>query len=176
MLFGPEGFGASRFSDAVLSVGSLTIQGQAVWVVGSTVVIMAALYGFFGFTLFGKALHATAVNRLGARLVGIATGLSGQVAFGLAGVIGAMGGILIAPLTTIYYDSGFLIGLKGFVAAIVGGMVSYPLAALAAVLVGVVESFSTFWASAFKEVIVFTVILPVLLVRSLRSPVAEDEE
>ena len=55
-------------------------------------------------------------------------------------------------------------------------MVSYPLAALAAVLVGVVESFSTFWASAFKEVIVFTVILPVLLVRSLRSPVAEDEE
>ena len=176
VLFGPEGFGASRFSDAVLSVGSLTIQGQAVWVVGSTVVIMAALYGFFGFTLFGKALHATAVNRLGARLVGIATGLSGQVAFGLAGVIGAMGGILIAPLTTIYYDSGFLIGLKGFVAAIVGGMVSYPLAALAAVLVGVVESFSTFWASAFKEVIVFTVILPVLLVRSLRSPVAEDEE
>ncbi len=91
-------------------------------------------------------------------------------------MIGAFSGILVAPLTTVYYDSGFLIGLKGFVAAIVGGMVSYPLAALAAVLVGVVESFSTFWASAFKEVIVFTVILPVLLVRSLRSPVAEDEE
>ena len=176
VLFGPEGFRATGFSDAVLSLGSLTIQGQAMWVVASTVVIMGGLFAFFGYTLFGKALHATAVNRLGARLVGIATGLSGSIAFSLAGVVGAISGILIAPLTTVYYDSGFLIGLKGFVAAIVGGMVSYPLAALAAVLVGVVESFSSFWASAFKEVIVFTIILPVLLVRSLRSPVAEDEE
>ena len=176
VLFGPEGFRATGFSDAVLAMGPLTIQGQAIWVVASTAVIMAGLYLFFGHTLYGKALHATAVNRLGARLVGIATGLSGRVAFTLAGLIGAFGGVLIAPLTTIYYDSGFLVGLKGFVAAIVGGLVSYPVAALAAVLVGVVESFSSFWASAFKEVIVFTVILPVLLVRSLRSPVAEDEE
>ena len=176
VLFGPEGFRATAFSDAVLSLGSVTVSGQAVWVVASTVAAMVGLYGFFGFTLFGKALHATAVNRLGARLVGIATALSGRVAFGLAGVIGALSGILVAPLTTVYYDSGFLVGLKGFVAAIVGGMVSYPLAVLAAVLVGVVESFSSFWASAFKEVIVFTIILPVLLVRSLRSPVAEDEE
>jgi branched-chain amino acid transport system permease protein len=176
VLFGPEGFGATPFSDATFDLGPVTIQGQAVWVVATTAVIMLGLFGFFGYTLFGKALHATAVNRLGARLVGIATGLSGQIAFGLAGVIGAVSGILVVPLTTMYYDSGFLIGLKGFVAAIVGGMVSYPLAALAAILVGVVESFSTFWASAFKEVIVFTVILPVLLFRSLRSPVSEDEE
>ena len=95
---------------------------------------------------------ATAVNRLGARLVGIATSLSGRIAFSLAGLIGALSGILIAPLTTIYYDSGFLIGLKGFVAAIIGGMVSYPLAAAAAIVVGLVESFSSFYASAFKEV------------------------
>ncbi len=176
VLFGPEGFRATAFSDALLSLGPLTIQGQAIWVVASSALIMAGLYGFFGHTLFGKALHATAVNRLGARLVGISTGLSGRVAFALAGLIGAFSGVLIAPLTTVYYDSGFLVGLKGFVAAIVGGLVSYPVAALAAVLVGVVESFSSFWASAFKEVIVFTVILPVLLVRSLRSPVAEDEE
>ena len=176
VMFGPEGFRATGFSDAVLAVGPLTVGGQSVWVVLSTGLIMAALYGFFGRTLFGKALHATAVNRLGARLVGISTGLSGRIAFALAGLIGAFSGVLIAPLTTIYYDSGFLVGLKGFVAAIVGGLVSYPAAALAAVLVGVVESFSSFWASAFKEVIVFTVILPVLLVRSLRSPVTEDEE
>ena len=176
VLFGPEGFRATAFSNAVLPLGATTVQGQALWVVGSTIAAMLGLYAFFSFTLFGKALHATAVNRVGARLVGIAPGLSGRMAFGLAGVIGAVGGILVAPLTTIYYDSGFLIGLKGFVAAIVGGMVSYPLAGFAAVRVGIVESFSTFWASAFKEVIVFTVILPVLLVRSLRSPVAEDEE
>ncbi len=150
VLFGPEGFRATGFSDAVLSVGPLAIQGQAAWVVLATVAIMAALYGFFGHTLFGKALHATAVNRLGARLVGISAGLSGRVAFTLAGLIGAFSGVLIAPLTTVYYDSGFLVGLKGFVAAIVGGLVSYPVAALAALLVGVVESFSTFWASRLQ--------------------------
>ena len=176
VMFGPEGFRATAFSDALLSLGPLTIQGQAIWVVASSVLIMAGLYAFFSHTLFGKALHATAVNRLGARLVGISAGLSGRVAFTLAGLIGAFSGVLIAPLTTVYYDSGFLVGLKGFVAAIVGGLVSYPVAALAAIAVGLVESFSSFWASAFKEVIVFTAILPVLLVRSLRSPVAEDEE
>ena len=136
---------------------------------------MAGLYAFFGYTLSGKALRATAVNRLGARLVGIATAVSGRIAFLLAGLIGALSGVLIAPLTTVYYDSGFLIGLKGFVAAIIGGLVSYPLAAAAAILVGCVESLSSFYASAFKEVIVFTVIIPVLLWRSLRGAAEEEE-
>ena len=97
------------------------------------------------------------------------------MAFTVAGLVGALAGVLVSPLTTIYYDTGFLIGLKGFVAAIIGGLASYPVAALAAVLVGVVESVSSFYASAFKEVIVFAVIIPVLLWRSLRSP-QEDEE
>ncbi len=173
-LFGPEGFRASGFSDAVLSVGTLAIQGQAVWIVAVSAGTMAALFVFFEFTLAGKALRATAVSPLGARLVGIATNVSGRTAFLLAGLIGALSGVLIAPLTTVYYDSGFLVGLKGFVAAIVGGLVSYPAAAAAALLVGVVESFSSFWASAFKEVIVFAVIVPVLLLRSLRSPAGEE--
>ena len=137
---------------------------------------MAGLYVFFGFTLLGKALRATAVNRLGARLVGIGTAQSGGIAFALAGAIGALSGILVVPLTTIYYDSGFVIGLKGFTAAIIAGMGSYPGAVLAALAVGVLESFSSFWASAFKEVIVFTAIIPVLLWRSLRHVTLEDEE
>lgn len=174
VFFGPEGYRATGFSDARLDVGGLVVPGQAVWIVGVTVALMAGLYGFFDRSLAGKALRATAVNRLGARLVGIPTSLSGRIAFGLAGLIGALSGVLIAPLTTMYYDSGFLIGLKGFVAAIIGGLVSYPLAALAAVLVGCVESLSSFYASAFKEVIVFTVIIPVLLWRSLRSPAEEE--
>ena len=173
VLFGPEGYRATGFSDARLELGGMIVPGQAVWIVGSTLALMAGLYGF-GRTLAGKALRATAVNRLGARLVGIPTSLSGRIAFGLAGLIGALSGVLIAPLTTVYYDSGFLVGLKGFVAAIIGGLVSYPLAALAAVLVGCVESLSSFYASAFKEVIVFTVIIPVLLWRSLRSPAEEE--
>jgi len=175
VFFGPEGYRAQGFSDARYSFGSMAIPGQAAWIVGTTLALMAALYLFFEHSLAGKALRATAINRLGARLVGIATSLSGRIAFLLAGLIGTLSGILIAPLTTVYYDSGFLIGLKGFVAAIIGGLVSYPLAALAAILVGCVESLSSFYASAFKEVIVFAVIIPVLLWRSLRNP-AEDEE
>jgi branched-chain amino acid transport system permease protein len=137
---------------------------------------MLGLYALFGLTLVGKTLRATAVNRLGARLVGIAPTISGRIAFTLAAFIGALSGILVAPITTIYYDTGFLVGLKGFVAAIMGGLTSYPAAALAAILVGIVESFSSFWASAFKEVIVFMTIIPVLLWRSLTSTVVEGEE
>ena len=176
LFFGPEGSRATGFSNTMLSLGEISVQGQAIWIVGLTLALMAGLYGFFGFTLLGKALRATAVNRLGARLVGIGTAQSGTIAFAMAGAIGALSGILIAPLTTIYYDSGFLVGLKGFTAAIIGGLASYPAAALAAVLVGIVESFGSFWASAFKEVIVFTVIIPVLLWRSLRNPVSEEDE
>lgn len=175
VFFGPEGFRATGFSTAQLSLGSLSIPGQALWIVGLAVLTMAGLALFFGFTLAGKALRATAVNRLGARLVGISTALSGRVAFALAGLIGATSGVLIVPLTTLYYDSGFLIGLKGFVAAIIAGLGSYPIAVAAALLVGCVESFSSFYASAFKEVIVFTIIIPVLLWRSLRSTAEEEE-
>ena len=85
-----------------------------------------------------------------------------------------MSGVLIGPNTTLYYDSGFLIGLKGFVAAVFAGLMSFPLAMVGAIGVGLIESFGSFWASAFKEVIVFTVILPVLLWRSFVDP--HDEE
>ena len=101
---------------------------------------------------------------------------SGKLTFFLAAFIGALSGVLIAPITTVYYDTGFLIALKGFVAAIIGGLGSYPLAALGALLVGQLESFSSFWASAYKEVIVFTLIIPVLLWRSLNSRHVEEEE
>jgi branched-chain amino acid transport system permease protein len=176
VFFGPEGSRGDAFSSATYTLGALTVPGQALWIVGATLLIMVALALFFGLTLRGKALRATAVNRLGARLVGIPTAQSGRLAFALAGCIGALSGVLIAPLTTVYYDSGFLIGLKGFVAAIVGGLVSYPAALVAALAVGVGESFSSFYASAFKEVIVFGAIVPVLLARSLlAAPEAEEE-
>jgi branched-chain amino acid transport system permease protein len=174
LFFGPEGVRASGFSEARFDVGGVVVAGQSLWVVGLAVLSIALLFGFFELSLLGRALRATAVNRLGARLVGIPTGLAGNLAFALAGLVGTLAGILIVPLTTIYYDTGFVIGLKGFVAAILGGLVSYPLAALGALLVGLVESFSSFWASAFKEVIVFAAIIPVLLVRSIGATRDED--
>ena len=141
-----------------------------------SLVLMVGLWAFFERSIYGKALRATAVNRIGARLVGIPTELAGSLSFLLAAFIGAVSGILIAPITTIYYDTGFLIGLKGFVGAILGGMASYPLAVLGAVGVGLLESFSSFWASNMKEAIVFTVIIPVLVWRSLASHHVEEEE
>jgi branched-chain amino acid transport system permease protein len=137
---------------------------------------MVVLSLFFGRSLWGKALRATAINRVGARLMGISTTAAGKISFMVAAAIGALSGILIAPITTIYYDTGFLIGLKGFVGAIVGGMVSYPIAAAGALFVGMLESFSSFWASEFKEVIVFTMIIPVLFWRSLTTRQVEEEE
>jgi branched-chain amino acid transport system permease protein len=139
-------------------------------------VLIAILAWFFNKTLYGKALRAVAFNRNGARLVGISPHLAGTLSFALASAIGCLSGVLIGPITTIYYDSGFLIGLKGFVGAIFGGMASYPLAAAGALMVGFSESFSSFWLSGYKDVVVFTMIIPILLWRSLSTVHYEEEE
>ena len=174
--FGAEGSRTPPFTDATFHVGDVTVSGQSALVLLSSLILIGALYLFFGRTLYGKALRATALNRVGARLVGISPSLAGSLTFTLAALLGAFSGVLIGPITTIYYDSGFLISLKGFVGAIIGGLSSYPLAAAGSVLVGLLESFSSFWASAFKEVIVFTLIIPVLLWRSLTTHHHEEEE
>jgi branched-chain amino acid transport system permease protein len=176
VFFGAEGQRGPPISNDAFTAGPLRFTGQSIAVYAITIAFIAGLWLFFGFTLTGKALRATAVNRLGARLVGIRTTLSGQIAFLMAALIGAISGILIVPITTLYYDTGFLIGLKGFVAAIIGGLVSYPLTAIAALVVGIVEAFSSFYASDFKEVIVFFLILPVLVLRSLAVPAVEEEK
>jgi branched-chain amino acid transport system permease protein len=176
VFFGAEGQRGPTISNVAFTVGQLRFTGQNIAVYAITITFIVGLWLFFGYTLYGKALRATAVNRLGARLVGIRTSLSGQLAFLLASVIGAISGILIVPITTLYYDTGFLIGLKGFIAAIIGGLVSYPLTAIAALVVGSVEAFSSFYASNYKEVIVFTLILPVLVLRSLAAPAVEEEK
>src|SRR6185369_13461198 len=83
---------------------------------------------------------------------------------------------LIGPVATLYYDSGFLIGLKAFVGAIIGGLVSYPATAVGAILVGLLESYAAFWSSAFKEVLVFGALIPVLIWQSLRASGGVEEE
>ncbi|MFZ6757225.1 branched-chain amino acid ABC transporter permease [Undibacterium sp. Ji50W] len=176
VMFGAEGSRTTAFSDARLEIGAMQISGQNLVVIGVSGLLIAALYFYFERSLSGKALRATAVNRLGAQLVGIGTIKAGRLAFTLAAAMGALCGVLIAPVTTVYYDGGFLIGLKGFVGAIVGGLVSYPVAAAGALLVGLLESYSSFWASAYKEVIVFTLIIPVLLWRSLNSKHNDEDE
>jgi len=176
LFFGAEGSRTPPFVEAQLKLGVVTVPTQSLLVVGASLAIILALYVFFGRTVYGKALRATAVNRVGARIVGISTTFAGKLCFGLATLMAAVSGMLIAPVTTIYYDTGFLVGLKAFVGAIIGALVSYPIAAAGALLVGLLESFSSFWASGFKEVIVFTLIIPVLLWRSLTSQVIEEDD
>lgn len=176
LFFGAEGSRTPAFSDASFDLGLVRVTGQTLWVLGASLLLIVVLFLFFERTIYGKALRATAMNRTGARLMGISTVMAGKLSFLLAALIGAFSGVLIAPITTIYYDTGFLIGLKGFVGAIVGGLASYPIAAAGSILVGLLEAFSSFWASAFKEVIVFTLIIPVLVWRSLTTRHVEEEE
>jgi len=174
--FGAEGSRTPPFTDASFEAGSVVVSGQSLLVVATSVALIVALAWFFNRTLYGRALHATAVNRVGARLAGISPSFAGTLTFTVGALVCAFCGVLIGPITTVYYDSGFLISLKGFVGAIIGGLSSYPMAAAGALLVGLLESFSSFWASAFKEVIVFTMILPVLLWRSLATHHHDEDE
>jgi branched-chain amino acid transport system permease protein len=176
LLFGAEGSRTSPAFNAVLQLGMLVIPTQSLWIIGASVALMGVLYLFFSRSLTGKSLRATAINQVGARLVGIGPIQAGMICFTLAGFIGALSGIFISPVTAIYYDSGLTIGLKGLVAGTLAGLVSYPVAALGAAIVGLVEAFSSFYASAFKEAIVFALVIPILLVRVMSGQRVEGEE
>ncbi len=176
VFFGGEGLRSEAFSDARFTLGVIQASAQSLLVILASVAVMVVLWLFFGRSIYGKALRATAVNRVGARLVGIRTALAGGLSFFLAAFIGTLSGVLIGPITTIYYDTGFLIGLKGFVGAILGGMASFPLAVAGSIFLGLLEAYASFFSSAFKETIVFLVIIPPLIWLSLRSRHVEEEE
>ncbi len=110
----------------MFTVGTIDVSGHSLWVYGCCALLVVALRWLFRFTLLGKALRATASNPLGARLMGIERGRTGALAFLLAAAIGGLAGLLIAPITPISYDSGFVTGLKGFIAAVLGGLVELP--------------------------------------------------
>jgi branched-subunit amino acid ABC-type transport system permease component len=175
VLFGPDGASLPPLTAASFALGPLTVSGQSLCVLAACALLVIALRWFFGTTIEGKALRAAASSRLGARLVGIDQARSGAIAFGLAAFVAGVSGVLIGAITPIAYDTGFEIGLKGFVAAIVGGLVSYPAAAAGAVLVGVLESLGSFWSSAYRDVIVFASLIPVLAWLSLRGGGAEEQ-
>ena len=176
LYFGPEGFRTQAFVRGDIMVGNFGIPQQLILIVGAAAIFSAALFLFFQYTLTGKALRATAINREGARLVGIWTTRAGALAFFLAAGIAAVAGILISPTTTIYYDTGLIVGLKGFVGSVVGGFVSYPLAAVGAIIIGLIESFGSFYFSALKEAIVFAAIIPIVLWRWLYVSAHDADE
>ena len=150
--------------DTPIAFGGATLLPQSLWVLGATLVVVALLRWFFGGTLLGKALLATSHNRLAAQLCGINVRHVMLVAFGLSGALGGIAGILIAPITFTSWDVGVMLGLKGFAAAILGGMGSAPGAVLGGLVLGVAEAMGAgYISSAYKDVIAFAVMLAVLM-------------
>ena len=139
------------------------IQPQSLWVLGVTAIVVAALWYFFSRTLSGKAMLATSFNQTAAQLVGINTSKVLFISFGLSAALGALGGILLTPVTMTSYDVGIMLGLKGFVAAVVGGLGNGLGAVISGLLVGVLESMGAgYISSAYKDAIPFILILLVL--------------
>ncbi len=175
LFFGAEGVRTQPLTDAALGFGDVLVSGQTAMIVVAAALFSLLLFLFFNHTLIGKALQATAVNRVGARLVGIRPDRAGTIAYLIGSLLAAISGVLIAPVNTMFYDSGFLLGLFAFVGAIIGGLASYPGTALGALLVGLLGSYASFFSSSFKEVIVFAALVPVLLWRSVATIHSEEE-
>ena len=149
--------------DAPIQIGGATLLPQSLWVMGIALAVVLLLSWFFGRTLLGKALLATSHNRLAAQLVGISVRHVLLASFGLSAALGAVAGILVAPITFTSWDVGVMLGLKGFAAAILGGLGSGPGAVLGGIALGVIESMGAgYVSSAYKDVIAFLIILAVL--------------
>jgi branched-chain amino acid transport system permease protein len=149
--------------DDPITILGATVLPQSLWVLGGAGVAVAALSWFFGRTLFGKAMLATSYQPLAARLCGIDTRTVLFASFGLAALLGALGGVLIAPITFTSYDSGIMLGLKGFAAAMLGGLGSFGGAVLGGLMLGLIEGVGAgFVSSAYKDAIAFLIILAVL--------------
>jgi branched-chain amino acid transport system permease protein len=159
-------FTTLEMEDVTLRLGGLIIKAQSFWIWGTVAVVLGALAFFFERTIMGKALRACAVNRKAAQLMGINPSRMSLLAFALAAALGAIGGMVMAPATRPMYDMGLMLGLKGFVAAIMGGLVSSAGAVVGGIVLGVAENIGAGVTSAgYKDIIVFVILILILLFR-----------
>jgi branched-chain amino acid transport system permease protein len=151
--------------DQPIEILGATLLPQSLWVLGGGLAVFAALWLFLERTLVGKAVLATAANRLGARLVGINTAVILAIAFGVSAAIGALAGVLATPITLTRFDLGAIMTLKGFAAAMLGGMGSPIGAIVGGLLLGLIEAFGAgYVSSVYKDGFSFIAILVVLFV------------
>ncbi|WP_407123292.1 branched-chain amino acid ABC transporter permease [Bradyrhizobium sp. STM 3561] len=165
--FGKANHSLPAFSgDKPIAVFGATILPQSIWILCVSAVLVVGLGVFFGRTRIGKGMLAAAYNRLAAELVGIDTRTVLMLSFVLSAAIGAIGGILVAPIATTSYDSGGMLGLKGFVAATLGGLGSGAGAVLGGLLLGLLEAMTAGYASsAYKDAVSFVLALLILGLR-----------
>lgn len=154
---------------APLVLWGAVLSRQRLWIMGTAVVVLLLLYLFFEFTLLGKAVRACSINRRISQVVGIDTEFMALLAYALSAGMGAIAGIVIAPLTLVSYDMGLVLGLKGFVVAIMGGLVNAPAAVIGGLLLGIFESLAAgTLPSGLKDALAFLVLFVVLLGRTVR--------
>ena len=152
--------------DEPVHLWGAAILPQTLWILALTAVAIVLLVLFFRKTSMGLAMRGVAANEAAAAVVGLPVWRIKAASFALAGALGGLAGCLVTPITTLSYDVGVLLGLKGFAAAILGGFGSFPGAILGGLLLGLLESLgAAYISSAYKDVIAFVVLLLVLFIR-----------
>jgi branched-chain amino acid transport system permease protein len=153
-------------SDQALQFWGISVLPQSVWVLLSTFILLIFLYLLSHRTLLGKAMEASSTDPLGADLLGISRNLMVFLAFGVSAGVGAFAGILITPIFFTSYSSGTLLGLKGFIAAVLGGWGKNSGAILGGFVLGIVESLSLiFIPSGYMDAVAFVILLLILYFR-----------
>lgn len=167
-IWGTDNVGVPAFSgdEAIRLAGGATIVPQHIWIFSITILVMLILRYFFKNTILGKAMRAAAVNRKAAALVGISVNRMILLSFAFSGALGAVAGMIIAPISTTSYDTGIILGLKGFAAAILGGYGNFAGAILGGLILGILESLGAgLISSQYKDAIAFLILLFVLFLK-----------
>ena len=166
LVYGPDARGLPPFTDATYDVGGVSIRAQELWILAVAAVVAGAVFWFYERTVQGKALRACAEQPVAARLVGISPGRASLTSFLVAGLVGAVAGLLASPIYFSSWESGLTLGLKGFVAATLGGLVSIRGAVLGGLLLGVLENLvAGYYDTGLRDAVAFLVLIVVLVVR-----------
>jgi branched-chain amino acid transport system permease protein len=166
-IWGKDAYVLPSFSgDEPIHLLGATILPQTLWILGFLLLILGALLIFFRFTMVGKAMKACAYNKRAARIVGINVNMMVLLSFALSALIGGIAGVIVTPITLAHYDRGALLGLKGFGAAIFGGLGNIGGAVAAGLIIGLLESYSAgLLSSGYKDAVALIILLLVLFFR-----------
>ena len=166
LVFGPDAEGLAPLTPGGTTVAGVSIRYQELWILVVAGLVALAVYWFYERTLAGKALRACAEQPVAARLVGISLGGASLTAFLIAACVGAVAGVLASPIYFTSWESGLTLGLKGFVAATLGGLVSVRGAVLGGLLLGVLENLTAGYVSTgLRDAVAFLLLIVVLVAR-----------
>lgn len=166
LVWGPNARGLPAFPGPDLDITGVSIRAQELWILGVGLLVSWAVYRFYEQTVLGKALRACSEQPVAARLVGISPQRATLIAFGIAGALGAIAGVLSSPVYFSSWEIGLALGLKGFVAATLGGLVSIRGALLGGLVLGVLENFVAGYVdTGFRDAVAFVVLIVVLVAR-----------